>query len=124
MVVITLGNRDNKSYYLLDAARVWVDKRLSAAKGQLNTDLKDIQTKVVEARDTLEGMAQVFVKGIKDLKELLKDSKANEQKVKDTVKGMVEVSKNAPVLAKKYDSAVDKITAVIAATGSTTRVSP
>ena len=79
---------------------------------------------MVAARDTLEGMAQVFVKGIKDLKELLKDSKANEDKIKETVKGMVEVSKNGPVLAKKYDEAVDKISAVIAATGSKTSVSP
>lgn len=118
------GNRDNKSYYLLDAARVWVEKRLSSAKGQLKTDLQDIQTLVVETRDTLESMAQVFVKGVKDLKELTKDAKTNEEKIKETVSGMVGGSKNATLLGNRYENTVEKITAVIAATGSNTNVSP
>lgn len=69
-------------------------------------------------------MAQVFVKGIKGLKEDLKDAKKNENKIKETVAGMVKISANAPVLGKKYEEAVDKIAAVIAATGSETRVNP
>lgn len=118
------GNRDNKSYYLLDAARVWIEKRLSSAQGQLKTDLKDIQNMVVETRDTLESMAQVFVKGVKDLKELTKDAKTNEEKIKQTVSGMVGASKNAPLLGERYENTVEKIAAVIAATGSNTSVSP
>ena len=69
-------------------------------------------------------MAQVFVKGVKELKELLKDARRNENKIKEIVSGMVKSSANALVLANKYDEAVDKVSAVIAATGSGTRVHP
>ena len=78
----------------------------------------------LKLENTLESMAQVFVKGIKDLKELTKDAKTNEEKIKETVSGMVGASKNAALLGDRYENTVEKITAVIAATGSNTSVSP
>lgn len=76
------GTRDNKSYYSLDAAREWIARRLSVTSGQMNSDLKEIRNKVVEARDTLDRHAQVFVQGIKKIVKLTDDdTKKNAGKI-------------------------------------------
>lgn len=62
------GNRDNRSYYTLDAAREWIARRLEATTGTpVKSGLEGVQDKVVIARDLLDSMAQNFVSGIKNL---------------------------------------------------------
>jgi hypothetical protein len=77
------GLRDNESYYRLEAANEWIEKRLPVTSGRLNADLSTTQSQIVDARDFLDNHAQVYVKCIKDLVKLTEDSK-NEDAIKVT----------------------------------------
>lgn len=68
------GNRDNFSYYKLDACREWAQRRKDA--GVTGPDAGTLDNLIREstvARDSLDTMAQAFVKGVKDIKEETKD---------------------------------------------------
>lgn len=83
------GNRDNKSYYTLDAGREWIERRLSSTSGQLNQDLKATQAKIVDARDFLDEHAHVFVEGIKTLVKLTEgDARKESDQIKVTANAM------------------------------------
>jgi len=71
------GIRDDKSYYLLDGAQLWADLRIKILQKHLDPSpttpviseliqgLGKVQTKTIHVRDQLDGMAQIFVAGIK-----------------------------------------------------------
>ena len=63
------GNRDNFSYYRLDAIREWIERRTTSEGAHDSKELKQAHEHVVAARDALETMASTFVKGLKDIKE-------------------------------------------------------
>ena len=64
------GNRDNFSYYKLDAVVQFAQRRLDAGvtgpDAEILTKLRDEAT---VARDSLDTMAAAFVKGVKEIKE-------------------------------------------------------
>ena len=110
------GNRDNLSYYKTDAGREWIQRRLAASKDQLKKDLTDLQKKIVEGRDNLDALAQSFVKGVKEIKELTtngESAKKNESKIKKTAEDMKKSfdEKSGP-LKKQYEDMVAKINAL------------
>lgn len=112
------GNRDNLSYYRLDAGKLWVDRRVESTSGQLKSDLTDARTKVVDARDTLDALAQVFVKGIKDIKQLTPNpftTGRNTEAIRAVVTTMNKAFDGSDVkLFGKYQAAVDRIKGIIA----------
>ena len=63
------GNRDNLSYYRLDAIRMWIERRTGDDGAKDVQELKDAGKAVVAARDALEAMASTFVAGLKEIKE-------------------------------------------------------
>ena len=63
------GNRDNLSYYRLDAVREWLERRTNDDGAKDVTELKNAHTYVVEARDALETMASTLVAGLKEIKD-------------------------------------------------------
>jgi hypothetical protein len=68
------GIRDDKSYYLLDGAQLWAELRAKILQKQsgraaqdLANELTSVQSKTVQVRDQLDGLAQIFVAGIKKM---------------------------------------------------------
>ncbi len=119
------GKRDNKSYYLLDGASLWSKLRIqileSHSKGsppgvtELMGDLKGAEGKTSEVRDQLDGMAQIFVAGIKKIHELDGDIGANLGALRETAKGLLKVGEgkdafleNTKDLERKTQELVNK----------------
>lgn len=77
------GKRDNKSYYLLDGAANWIEKRLDDLRAggeqanDLATALEEAQKSVVALRDELDSNAQAYVKAITIIQQLKADIVAN-----------------------------------------------
>ena len=63
------GNRDNLSYYRLDAVREWLERRTREDGAKDVIELKEAHTSAVKARDALETMASTLVAGLKEIKE-------------------------------------------------------
>ena len=116
------GNRDNFSYYKLDAVREWADRRLNLlseaagsvggrsddAESQTLIRLRDLAT---EARDHLDTMAQAFVKGVKAIKEEASQDDPDRQVMQQTAEGVIAVSDaNKPQLLKATADARSLVT--------------
>ena len=105
------GNRDNVSYYVLDYAAKWVQNRLdSVSDTDVKAKMQVILDNIVTARDTLDANAQIFVKGIKDIKEWthLGRGMGHARQIKQIIKDIGEGSKDT-TLIEKTDSAVSDI---------------
>jgi len=113
LVILIDGNRDNKSYYLLDAAREWIEKRLSLVGGQLQNDFRSAQNQIVDARDTLDDNAQIFVRGVKDIRKLSECSKTNDAQIKGIATKMMNAMENGKALLPKTDQAISAIEGII-----------
>ena len=99
------GNRDNKSYFLLQGVEKWAEKRPGepevAAAGQ---DAK-------EAKEHLDTMAGTFVKGIKAIKEETSHTfKEDEEKIRGITENIVATAKeNSPLMIKKTEQAITEL---------------
>jgi len=113
LVVMIDGNRDNKSYYLLDAAREWIEKRLRLIGGQLQTDFRTAQNQIVDARDTLDDNAQIFVRGVKDIRKLSECPKTNDAQIKGIATKMMNAMENGKALLPKTDTAIETIQSIV-----------
>lgn len=119
------GKRDNKSYYLLDGSRIWLEKRIevlakydtSEAAKALQTEFEEILAEVIKVRDMLEERAQAFVANLKRLHVLsgddvgrhldqLKETADEMGKSNDTKEefetASIELKKDAALLVRKH----------------------
>ena len=108
------GNRDNYSYYWFDAAAKWVEKRFDATSGTLKTDLTDSRNMIIDARDELDSHAQIFVHGVKKIRQLSSDGKSGENtsEIRKVVQNL-ELMKETIRLTEKTQATVDKIQEMI-----------
>jgi len=93
MVGYVNGKRDHKSYYLMDGAANWVDKRTpqlagSPAGEQLAQDMNAAKAAIRKTQETLDSSAQVYVQGIKDLSSLNDDVAKNIDRIRDIVNNL------------------------------------
>ncbi|XP_021962002.1 uncharacterized protein LOC110857701 isoform X2 [Folsomia candida] len=86
------GKRDNKSYYLLNGGGLWCKERVAMLSGteeatgkKLRQDLDGLQDTILEARDTLDDAAQIYVQGVTKLIELVKDVGSNGDAIRKIV---------------------------------------
>lgn len=110
------GNRDNISYYTLDACSIWIEERLGSIKDSaIAAKYTDAKKKIEEARDALDAQAQVFVKAVKEIKSLSdwsgSKTKQNAEKIRDEV-SKVEKANAASQLEKFTNEAIEKVTAL------------
>ena len=82
------GNRDNYSYYMFDGCSKWIERRVGSVKGDLKDRLDNSRKLIIDARDDLDSHAQIFVQGIKKIRELSSDGKAG--KNADEIRAVVE----------------------------------
>ena len=105
------GNRDNKSYFLLEAAKQFIERRLPLL--QDGTGLKDLMKdtllKVTAARDTLDGMAQIFVTGVKKMITLTDNSRTNQDEIAQLAKDLVDNGKRSEQLEREGAEALEII---------------
>ena len=103
------GNRDNVSYYVLDYCREWIDRRVESLTSapDLKQALLSIRKDIVTARDALDANAQVFVNGIKDLKNYSFMGMAwrHAKEVKAIIQKLDEGSKDTTFIIKTKDAA-------------------
>jgi predicted AAA+ superfamily ATPase len=105
------GNRDNKSYYVLDYSTQWIEARLSSIRDHdLLSSLVSIKDDLETARDSLDGNAQIFVQGVKELKKLnyMGNGGAEASKVKAIVSNLQKGAQDQTLL-NKTNEAVMKI---------------
>lgn len=82
------GNRDNLSYYRLDAVRMWVERRSFADV----KELKDAGASATAARDALENMASTLVAALKTIKvETSKVGKEDDELIRETGRKVAKV---------------------------------
>lgn len=82
------GNRDNLSYYRLEAARMWIERRSFAEVPELT----EAMVAVTAARDALENMASTLVAAIKTIKaETKKIFKEDDELIRETGRKVVAV---------------------------------
>lgn len=82
------GNRDNLSYYRLDAARMWIERRSFANVSQL----REAGVAVTAARDALENMASTLVAALKTIKsETKKLFREDDELIRQTGRKVVRV---------------------------------
>jgi hypothetical protein len=108
------GNRDNFSYYWFDASAKWIERRANSTSSQLKTDLDTSRTMIIDARDDLDSHAQIFVQGIKKIKELSAGGKSGENA--EQIRAVVadfEKMKQTIRLTEKTQAALDMIDSVI-----------
>ena len=110
LTTIIDGNRDNISYYVLDYASQWIEKRLESVSGELKSQLSSIKQDIEIARDTLDKNAQTFVKGVKDIKgwTMLAQGPKNAKLIMDVIANLVEGA-NDKTLVEKTNEAVSRI---------------
>ena len=78
------------------------------------SDLERLKEANLYARDMLDDAAQVYVKAINQLDELVQDIGKNEKQIWDTVKNLKEAStKSTPVVLNSAQEAQDTIQAWI-----------
>ena len=108
------GNRDNVSYYVLDYASQWIEKRLESVSGELKSIMSDIRDDIVTARDRLDNNAQVFVKGVKDIMgwTTFMQGPNNASKIMDVIANL-EKGANDKTLVSKTNEAVSKLQSLI-----------
>ena len=96
------GNRDNVSYYVLDYTVQWIERRLESTSGDLKSRMETIRDNLVTARDTLDANAQVFVKGVKDIKEWthLGRGASHAQEIKDIIQKIDEGTQDDTLVTK------------------------
>jgi len=126
------GIRDNKSYYLLDGAQLWCELRIKVLQkhantstsssavttiNQLITEFESVQNSTIGVRDQLDGLAQIFVKGVKKIHSMTGDIGGNLTELKQIAKELLEVSEqkvdflqNNKNLEKEIDELVRKYT--------------
>ena len=104
------GNRDNLSYYVLDYSSKWIEARLPSAPEGLKYIMKQIQTDIETARDNLDGNAQVFVTGIKNILEWTSNRKGSfhAKEIKSTIANIQKGTEDKTLIVKT-DEAVTKI---------------
>ena len=104
------GNRDNVSYYVLDYSAKWIEQRLDSVSDTVKARMQVIRDNIVTARDTLDANAQVFVKGIKDIKKWTYMGRGAEHadEIKEIIKTLDEGTKD-DTLVTKTNRAVDQI---------------
>lgn len=103
------GNRDNFSYYKLDAVREAAQRRLDAGvSGEEAETLQKLVKETTEARDALDTTAQAFVKGVKKIKELTADvGHEDHEEIQNQAKGMIAVGQaNSPILKSGTANAI------------------
>ena len=97
------GNRDNLSYYRLEAVREWIERRTKEDGIKDSQDFADSHASVIAARDALEAMASTFVAGLKDLKEETSHIfREDRQKIKMIADNIIAVAQeNGPVMVEQ-----------------------
>ena len=106
------GNRDNFSYYKLDAVVQWAEERLkSVTEGPDAELLAQLRDKAAEARDALDSMAQAFVKGVKEIKaQTTRGGKEDDAVIQETANAIVEKSqRNKPILTEDVADAIELV---------------
>lgn len=105
------GNRDNKSYFLLEAAREWLERRLPLAEegSELKNQMKELLPKVIAARDTLDGMAQSFVNGVKKMITLTENSRENKDAIAELANDLAVNGQNSKKLEQEGKDALEVI---------------
>ena len=104
------GNRDNFSYYKLDAVKEWADKRAQQVDGPEVETLRTISRQATDARDALDSMAQVFVKGVKAIKAETSKRDPDHDLVRQTAHGIVQIAlTNKPLLIDNTQSAIETV---------------
>lgn len=110
-------NRDNLSYYRLDAGRMWIDRRINSTKGSLKSDLLDIQNRIIDTRDTLDSMAQVFVQNNRKLIANTWtpcEAPKNTDSIKAAADDIMQKYENSKDLIPKYQATIERIKETIA----------
>ena len=108
------GNRDNYSYYWFDAAAKWIERRLNATSDTLKTDMTDSRNMIIDARDDLDSHAQIFVQGVKKIRELASGGNAGENasEIRKVVQNL-QLMKETIRLTEKTQASIDKIQEMI-----------
>jgi len=108
------GNRDNYSYYTFEAAKEWIKRRVNNTHDALKQGLDDSFNKINAAQEDLDSHAQVFVSGIKKLKELSSGGNAgkNQEEIRTVVAQLVH-NKEDGKLIEKTDAAIAQIQTTI-----------
>lgn len=108
------GNRDNFSYYWFDSCAKWIERRSDSTSSQLKTDLNTSRSMIIDARDDLDSHAQIFVQGIKKIRQLSSGGKSGEnaEQIRAVVQEF-ERMKQTIKLTEKTQAAVDKIDDII-----------
>jgi len=123
------GVRDNKSYYLLDGAQLWCDLRIKVLRNystttpavavinQLIKEFESVQNSTIGVRDQLDGLAQIFVKGIKKIHSMTDDIEKNLTELQEIAHELLVVSEqkvdflqNTKNLENEIDELVTKYT--------------
>ncbi|KAI1294893.1 hypothetical protein HDE_05980 [Halotydeus destructor] len=120
LIAIVDGKRDNKSYYVLDGAQNWVQLRIPAMEAhpsdkvnKLKSQLVNVQSGAISARDTLDEMAQRFVKAIKRLHELSSDVGKNKVEIQTLATGLKDLIPEGEAYLKQSAALVDTIAKVV-----------
>ena len=104
-----LGNRDNKSYYLMDGAANWIDRRLASVNEDgAKKALIDAKDAIIEARETLDKTGYAFGAGVITIRKLIDSNDANKwNQVKEVANNMYTKVTTAPVL-EQFANALEK----------------
>ena len=93
------GNRDNKSYFLLQGVEKWAEKRASTGEPEVASAGKHAKA----AKEHLDKMAGTFVKGVKDIKA----NSGNKAKLQEITANTVKTAKeNSPKMISETDAAL------------------
>jgi len=104
------GKRDNFSYYMFEAAREWIDRRKAFTTGSFNSNLSSSRNLIVEARDDLDSNAQVFVQGIKKIRQLTASGRSGENQGEiRSVVNQFDRMKETSAFVQKTEAAIHQV---------------
>ncbi|XP_037047043.1 uncharacterized protein LOC119081913 [Bradysia coprophila] len=98
------GQRDNKSYYLLDGAVQWIANRLDSLQAggeranDLVSQLTEAQTSVAKLRDELDSNAQNYVRAITKIQKLKEDIAANIVEIRAIASALLDALQSSVLL--------------------------
>ncbi|KAI1294887.1 hypothetical protein HDE_05984 [Halotydeus destructor] len=120
LIAVVDGQRDNKSYYLLDGAQNWVVLRVPALEAhpsdrvnKLKKELTNVQAATVDTRDTLDATAQKFVKAVKSLHALSSDFNKNLAEIQKIATGLKDLTPEGKNFLAKSADLVNKVKSVV-----------
>lgn len=104
-----LGNRDNKSFYLLDAAAKWIERRLPSINNEYERNaLVKAKDAIEQARDTLDATGHAFGVGVITIRRLIDGNSDNKwNQIRDAANTMYTKVTSSPVQSLTAD-ALDK----------------